>query len=486
MSWGIGKIAHMFDVDVLPPVAAVTSVDDAGLVDVIGDAAKLEAATMARRLAAMAELFHRRLKQDEAKRDRFRVDVWDCVCAEIAAAQNISRHRASSLLDTAVVLSEDLPKVAEVFTQGKVDYRVVAAVVSRTRLVKDHEDVARVDALLAPRLVGWNKLSNKKLADKIDWCVSDVDLLAKKEARSADEDRHIGIGPDRRGMAELWGSLRAPDALAFEARMDQLADTVCAHDPRTKAQRRADAVGAWSGGQDRLACLCDRDDCSAGSVEPAKDVAIQVLAEEGTVNGTSDTPGYVPGYGPMSAEAVRDLVKRAHTRMVRHPGDAPAELRYRPSAALADFVRFRDLTCRFPGCDVPAEFCDIDHTVPYPYGPTHASNLKCMCRFEHLIKTFYDGPGGWSDRQYPDGTVEWTSPTGHIWTTKPGGALFFPRLAKPTGKLVLPSEIPRKPGRGLMMPTRTRTRDEDRKARVEYERARNYKRLCTDVEPPPF
>ena len=42
-----------------------------------------------------------------------------------------------------------------------------------------------------------------QLADKIDWCVADVDLVAKKEARSADEDRHLGIGSDHRGMAEV-------------------------------------------------------------------------------------------------------------------------------------------------------------------------------------------------------------------------------------------------------------------------------------------
>jgi hypothetical protein len=32
------------------------------------------------------------------------------------------------------------------------------------------------------------------------------------------------------------------------------------------------------------------------------------------------------------------------------------------------------MTCRFPGCDRPAEHSDIDHTVPYPLGPTHPCN----------------------------------------------------------------------------------------------------------------
>ncbi|MGD1240212.1 hypothetical protein [Mycobacterium seoulense] len=70
----------------------------------------------------------------------------------------------------------------------------------------------------------------------------------------------------------------------------------------------------------------------------------------------------------------------AKVRPVRHPADAKPEPGYRPSAELERFIRCRDMTCRFPGCDRPAEFADIDHTVPYPLGPTHASNLKCLCR----------------------------------------------------------------------------------------------------------
>lgn len=46
------------------------------------------------------------------------------------------------------------------------------------------------------------------------------------------------------------------------------------------------------------------------------------------------------------------------------------ESRCTPSRALAAFVRCRDLTCRFPHCDKPATEADIDHTVPYPIGPT--------------------------------------------------------------------------------------------------------------------
>jgi hypothetical protein len=106
-------------------------------------------------------------------------------------------------------------------------------------------------------------------------------------------------------------------------------------------------------------------------------------------------PAFVVGGGVLPAPLLGPIMGRASVREIRHPGDAPPEPHYRPSRELADFVRCRDLTCRWPGCDRPAYGCDIDHTVPYPVGPTHASNTKCYCRFHHLLKlSMADGPIG--------------------------------------------------------------------------------------------
>jgi hypothetical protein len=88
---------------------------------------------------------------------------------------------------------------------------------------------------------------------------------------------------------------------------------------------------------------------------------------------------------------------------------------YRPPAALADFVLTRDQTCRFPACRQPAHRCDIDHRVPYPNGPTAASNLCVLCRRHHRLKHDTD----WTLDQHPDGTFVWTSPTGHRYLVEP-------------------------------------------------------------------
>ncbi|EUA53130.1 HNH endonuclease family protein [Mycobacterium intracellulare 1956] len=130
-----------------------------------------------------------------------------------------------------------------------------------------------------------------------------------------------------------------------------------------------------------------------------------------------------------------ELAASATLVPLTHPGDAAPEPGYVPSRALADFVRCRDLTCRWPGCDRPATSCDVDHTIPYAAGgPTHASNLKALCRTHHLVKTFW----GWQEKQLPDGTLIFTSPAGHTYVTTPGSALLFPSLCAATGAIAAP------------------------------------------------
>jgi hypothetical protein len=64
-------------------------------------------------------------------------------------------------------------------------------------------------------------------------------------------------------------------------------------------------------------------------------------------------PALVLGGPLIPAEVVAKQAARgaATIRPLLHPGDRPPGPRYRPSAAPAEFVRCRDQTCRFVGCD---------------------------------------------------------------------------------------------------------------------------------------
>jgi hypothetical protein len=472
-------------------------VADAAVVDVITDAGRAQNVACARELAAIGELYARRAPADDAERFSWAVDGHENVVAQVAAALRISRGRARGRLRHAIALRERLPRVAEVFARGDIDFRLVAALVTRTELVDDGELMARIDAAVARHAPKWMRLSGPKAAERIDMWVARIDPAGLRVPGPRNEDRYVEIACTDPGLAGVWAQLHATDGAALERKLDALAATVCRQDPRTKAQRRADALGALAFGAEVLGCQCGGPDCTAAQRAPGANVVIHVLAEQAALSGDSQTPGYLAEYAPLPTALLREVSGHAKIKPLWIP-PAVAEPGYRPSLALAEFVRFRDLTCRFPGCDEPAEACDIDHTVPFPLGPTHPSNLKLLCRYHHLLKTFYAGTNGWRDRQEPDGTVVWTSPTGHEYATKPGGNLLFPALAVPTGTLVLRTDPPMRSGnRGLMMPTRRRTRSQDRAARISWERginearmaadaARRAERIAASYEPPPF
>ena len=518
----------------------------------VGAWARVENAACAARLAAMADMLEAALAADgSAEREQWCLDNWDTVAAHIGAAQNVSAGVASHQLLVAQALRERLPRVAEVFATGAITYRMVCAMVARTKLIGDPAALAKVDAELATHVRGWGALSGAKTQTAIDYWVDRYDPGALRRSASKSRDRHVEVvaAADGSGLASVEGVLFAHDGAVLDARLAALAATVCENDPRTLDQRRSDALaalGALGAGAERLTCGCGADDCPAGQGVPRGDVVIHLIAEhdsltddtpaqfdgndEGAASSTAepdsrtdDTPARFDGAEPppVDEKPVREqtlgealaprqepsagpaatppaviiggaiipapllaakLAMTATIRLLIHPGDAPPEPRYTPSAKLADFVRCRDMTCRFPGCDEPAYRCDLDHTIPYPHGPTCASNLACLCRKHHLLKTF----GGWLDRQLPDGTMIWTAPDGQTYTTYPGSRIPFPSLCRPTAPVTATAPATCEPGRSLAMPRRKHTRAENRRRAIEAERRLNDDYVAERNKPPPF
>ncbi len=483
MSVGRGIIEHMFE-----------GLSDGDLIDVMGAASREESAAISKRLTAVAELFVRR-EGELSETAWWAADYCAAVAAEVAAAQNISQARAVGQVQFACALRDQLPAVAALFASGGIDFRLVAMIVCRTENV-DRELMPQLDKAIAARAQNWMRLSKPKLRDRIDLFVAKFDPAGVRVPPMWGGGRHLDVDPTCPGMAGIAGSVHAADGAALDQRLDALADTVCPNDPRTKAQRRADACGPLARGEDVLACQCGSDQCPAKAQRASTAAAvIHVLAEQSTLDG-GPTPGYLSGFGVLPAQAVRELAVTAKLTPVTLPMGAPPEPGYRPSAALARFLRCRDLTCRFPGCDRPVEHCDLDHTVPWPSGATHASDLKHYCRIHHLIKTFYAGLG-WHDEQRPDGTIVLRSPSGHLYTTTPHGAALFPVLGQPTGELTNAAAADLSPQRGAMMPRRKQTREQDRQYRINGERRQRAEHiahkerarqawLAKNYEPPPF
>ncbi|WP_006242515.1 HNH endonuclease signature motif containing protein [Mycolicibacterium tusciae] len=488
----------------------------------VGAWARVENAACARRLFAMADELDRMLASDgSVEREQWCLDNWDAVAASIAAAQNVSLGVASHQLLVADALRRRLPQVAEVFAAGAISYRMVAAVVSRTRLIKDPAALAKVDTEIAAHLAGWGSLSVEKTQREIDYWVDRYDPAAVRRTEHSARGRHVDVHPseDGSGIADIEARLLATDADALDQRLEAMARAVCDGDPRTLDQRRSDALGAIGHGADRLACECGNSECEAAGVQSSA-VVVHVITHEDSL--TDDTPAQFDGKeppGPIDKplgemtlkEALSDplpppagpaattpaalmsggmlpapllaakIAGTAKIVPIRHPGDSGPQPRYLPSTVLATFIRCRDMTCRFPGCDEPAHHCDIDHTIAYPTGPTQASNLKCLCRKHHLLKTF----GGWRDEQWPEGTVVWTSPHGQTYTTHPGSRILFPTLCKPTAPITALDAVDTDAAatnRALAIPRRKATRTQNRTKAINDERQHNQTVIDAEAE----
>ena len=301
------------------------------------------------------------------------------------------------------------------------------------------------------------------MISEVDRLVQQTDRDAIRRRHERSRDREVTVWETTEDTADISARLLATDAHALDKRLDALAATVCADDPRTHAQRRADALGALAAEAQRLMCRCNRPGCPAAAAVPSA-VVIHVVADQTTLDGSTNRPAHLFGADTLiSADLLREIAAGARLRPLIHPADTPPEPHYRPSPALADFIRARDLTCRAPGCERPATDCDLDHTIPYGRGgPTHASNIKALCRFHHLLKTFW----GWRDRQLPDGTVVWELPGGQTHVTTPTSSRLFPTLNAPTGKL--PAPPPYTPAAPAAMPKRARTRAQNRQSDARY------------------
>jgi len=470
-------------------VASPDGADDSDLVDIVRACAQASARAEAVKLVAIAELQRRRCAPDTVQ-ERWACDSWDALASEIGCAMNISAGRAIGQMNLAVALRDRFPGLGRLLLAGGVPLTMVTTIVFRTGLVVDAEALAALDAVFVDAVRGWGVLSQKKLETAIDVWIDRYDPDAVRRVHTGVRGRSFTVGDrdDQAGTTSVFGTLATPDAAVLDQRLAVMIAAVCPEDPRTVAQRRADAVGALAAGSFVLTCRCEDPACPAAQVDDgrASSFTVTVIADRASVEPSTEQPqrraAVIPGLrngivpAPLLAELITHGAKIQFVDTVTECTNG-----YRPSAALDRFVRARDLTCRFPGCDRPAISADVDHTVPWPQGPTHAGNTKCYCRKHHLLKTFWDG---WSDTQTPDGTVAVTTPTGHTYTTAPLSALLFPSwhtTTPPPDAAAVPPVPSRHARRSMMMPIRRRARAQSRLDRIRRERELNATQREADV-----
>jgi hypothetical protein len=385
--------------------------------------------------------------------DRDLAGVSEFFAAELALVLNRGRGTANHLHHRAQVWAELLPATFAALAAGEVDLARAAALADA--LAGTSPELARrIEARLLP---GASDLSVARLRARA------LELLAELDAAAADERREqrrrqadVFVQPGADGMATLGADLPADQAAEAYAVIDALAAMAKADgDERPIRQIRTELFSLLlrrPGGHGQpgpaahltitatLNSLAG-DTTAAGSVNGLVITAAharELLARIGSLGlsvpeGGGLTFAVTDGDGRLLATTtVAELLRVATTGCRAHPdadddggcgcpvlGAPPDTDAYQPTDRQQTFVKTRDRTCRMPGCGQRVGWADLDHVIAHACGgPTACTNLCCLCRSDHRLKTF---ARGWTFRMEADGTLHVTTPTGITRTTRPPG-----------------------------------------------------------------
>jgi hypothetical protein len=274
---------------------------------------------------------------------------------------------------------------------------------------------AQLDRLVAEAIKRYELAAPDPAADPEDGYLH----VDPRHATLNSEDVHYA------GTMRFEAELDIADALDLDHALAHGAATLKALGSEASLDvRRAAALGELARTQTALDLAtpgADREHLPA-----AREVVIHAhfaAATHGTVTVFGPTGQMEEGQRLLLLDQVQGWCADSRTKVSIKPVvDLNAELSapgYEIPEWLREQIALRDNACVFPWCTRPARKADVDHVIEYDHaaeaegrpqpGPTVTSNLACLCRSHHRLKTH----SAWTYRMVAPGVVEWTSPHGH-------------------------------------------------------------------------
>ena len=391
--------------------------------------------------------------------------VHTVVTMEVMAVLGIGKSTAESLVALAERLVRVLPDTLAALAEGRLDLARVRALAEATVPLSD-TDARAVEASVLPTAgaAPWEGPSPRSWRARVERAVVAVDVEAARRRREAAiRGRQVRAWPlgDGTGMFEVVAAdvdvamvdrvltnlaCDRPDVdpatgerLSLDQRRtdafvdlfrrvesgDELprvrscgvrevglvlhADTFFGDGPAKDAPGEMRGLGAPSPVDPRSAALM-----AAGDIAGGAGVRVLLVDRDGVLTRTLRLPGRALGLREGEASVSRtDFV--AAVRQALHEVPVLETDGYEPTVAIDEHVRTRSTRCTAYDCARCSDRCDLDHTTPWPRGPTSARNLAPRCRRHHVVKT---------RRlvrvvQHDDGTVSSTSLLGTTVTTAP-------------------------------------------------------------------
>ncbi|MFL6070925.1 MAG: DUF222 domain-containing protein [Actinomycetes bacterium] len=420
------SLALAEQVDALVAAIDVTAIADDDLRELVVQAERATGHLQAIQARGMLEMVHRANAESTSSSRTHPGDgrAEEFVADEVAVLLSCTRHAANLKLNTAWQANR--------FQALMVGWRAGALDATKVRVIAEGVSPLTASGVDLPQLVDDTVVDQlvKAAADYAathttgqlrPWLARRVITIdpsaAEIRRQHAMTERRVVITPGPDGMSELWALLPSVPARQIQQTLTKMAQSTGSDDPRTADQRRADT-------------LCDLLLGHAAAPQIALSLVLTGAAGPGA-SSQLDPTAELAGVGTITAAQLVELLSTtgapgSHGRVLPCDSRTGAvmvtsriEPAYRPSPELDDQIRIRDLTCRFPGCrraaTGSASGVDVDHTSPWPAGATTAGNLACLCRRHHRLKH----TTRWAVTNAVDGTLDWTTPTGRRYTTRP-------------------------------------------------------------------
>ena len=378
-------------------------------------------------------------------------DVSEFYPDELALILSSSRAAATRLWERSTTLLRRLPATWAALADGELDWsraRAMAAELGWPARESPDDVVAAVESVVLPQAAGLSITRLRALVRKelVRADPAAADRRREKAERAADVTVR-GIGD---GMGELRATMPLPEAAETRAEVDAHAralkkagderplgqlrgavlhalvtrsweerSAVSAHLEVTASLETLECAAAGAPGTGQEPVLVDREPVTAALARELLE-RLDALCPGGLHAPTDGTLSLAitDGDGKLIAAVTRRELESA-VRRGRGLGPPPAVHRYEPSPAQQRFARTRDRTCRHPGCANRAGWADLDHVVAHADGgTTDCTNLCCLCRRHHRLKTH---ARGWHYAMTCDGVLTVTAPSGVTRVSRPPG-----------------------------------------------------------------
>jgi hypothetical protein len=344
-----------------------------------------------RRLVDRAEFLWIRAARASERAGEWQADGSVSAAAWLRERCGVSHGNAAGALRIGRML-ESMPQVAEAFANGETSRQHVG-VIEHAATPQRRDAIEAFDETLARAATNLSPHDLRTIVSRIADAIDGDDGLATDQARYARRRLHLSKTLD--GMGALDGLLdpegREIVLTALDALMDHDRDR---DDPRTRAQRRADALvdlckvglahAELGPGRRNPPHLSGTIDYEALERRAGHALAHDVRAEA--------------AHGPLSIATLRRIacdarISRVITDGASQPLDVGRASRTVTPAQWRALVA-RDRGCTHPGCDRPPGWCEAHHITHWADGGTTTlDNLKLYCtRHHHDAHRLATGP----------------------------------------------------------------------------------------------